>query len=139
MLPVADLQPERLEQPATRSAARSGPPAGLSSPLTSHTSPSQVQTAARLPSGKKSKPVSRSWAFHGFFSGRANVSTANGPSFLPIVAAVFRISGQRFGPPSVSGFSARGRRGLGERVQSVCFTFRHQHLHTYRSFRAREC
>ena len=53
----------------TRSAATSGPPSGLSSPPTSHTSPSQVQTAIRLPSGRKSNPVSRSWAFHGLLSG----------------------------------------------------------------------
>ena len=84
------------------------PASGLSIPPTAQTSPSQVQTAIRFPSGKKSNPVSRIWAFHGFRSGMANVSIAKGPSFLPSVAVVFSTSGQRFGPPWVSDLIARG-------------------------------
>ena len=84
-----DLARRRSSAPAAgtgprRSAARSAPSRVGRCPSTSQTSPSQVQTAARRPSARKSKPVSRSWQIHGLLSGRVRTSTANGPSSRPI-------------------------------------------------------
>ena len=69
-LAVDDLQPQRLEQPRGdplpgQLAGRAAGVLVLSSsscqPATSQTSPSQVQTTPRSPSGKKSEPVNRIW------------------------------------------------------------------------------
>ena len=103
-----DLQPQRLEQTRRRSAARSGLAPAASIPPTSQTSPSQVQTAARWPSGRKSNPESRIWQSQGLLSGTVRTSTANGPSSRPMMAWVLRTSGQRRGPPCVSGSSDVG-------------------------------
>ena len=112
LVAAADVDPARRRSSAPaagtaprRSAARSGPRAGSSIPPTSQTSPSQVQTAARWPSGRKSKPVSRIWQSQGLLSGTVRTSTANGPSSRPMTAWVLRTSGQRRGPPWVSGSS----------------------------------
>ena len=71
------------------------------SPSTIHTSPIQVQTAARSPSAKKSKPPSRIQLCHGFaaLSGWVMMSVANGPSSDPLTPCVVTTCGQRGGPP----------------------------------------
>jgi hypothetical protein len=79
-----------------------------SMPLTTHTSPFHVVTAARSPPGRKSKAPNRSQERHGFSSGQVNVSTANGPSPRPISPRVVRRSGQRGGPPCVQRSSGSG-------------------------------
>src|SRR5579872_1891811 len=107
MEPSRSLRPSGWNKPlAIR--CQVNPADKLSSPETIQTSPSHEQTAIRLPSGRKSKPVNRSWAFQGLRSGKLNVSTANGPSFFPNTTEVWNTSGHRFGPPSVSGLSGRG-------------------------------
>ena len=76
------------------------PFSGRSTPSTSQTSPSQVQTAARRPSARKSKPERRSWQSQGLLSGTFRTSTAKGPSSRPITARAGSRSGQRPGLPS---------------------------------------
>ena len=84
------------------------PCAGRSRPPTIQTSPSQVQTAALLPSGRKSKPEGRTWQSQGLLSGSVRTSTANGPSSRPMTGCVLRTSGHRFGPPWVKELGGSG-------------------------------
>src|SRR5687767_1389621 len=67
-------------------------------PETIHTSPFQVESAAR-PSEKKSIATKRSHDCHGFFSGAVNVSTTYGPP-NPNRPRVMIASGQSGGPPA---------------------------------------
>src|SRR3954466_10050763 len=85
-------------------------------PLTTHTSPFHVQTAADLPSAKKSNPPGRIHADHGFSSGSVSVSTTYAGSgfFASIVGLtasapfVSIACFQRPGPPLVSSIGSRG-------------------------------
>src|ERR1044072_7059837 len=77
-------------------------------PLTIHTSPFQVQMAARCPPLKKSKPPKRIQVCHGFSASGGGVisSTANGPLSSPSLPRVARGGFQRAGPPLVGAVRA---------------------------------
>ena len=77
-------------------------------PPTDQTSPSHVHTAASRPDGMKSNPEGLIWQSQGLSVGIVNVSTASGRSSRPRTSWVVTISGQRVGPPFVSGASAIG-------------------------------
>src|SRR5688500_3538482 len=77
-------------------------------PETTHTSPLHVESAADLPSLKKSNPPTRIQLFHGLSSGSVSVSTTYGPSPAPSLPLVTTVSGQRVGPPRVSNSGSGG-------------------------------
>src|SRR5262245_6612905 len=74
-------------------------------PETIHTSPFQVETAAR-PSEKKSCAAKRIHEFQGFASGTVNVSTTNAPLPTPGVPRVVTDLAQSGGPPCVNPFGS---------------------------------
>ena len=72
-----------------------GEPFMLSSmPDTIHTSPSHVESAARLPSEKKSRPPKRMRRFHGLSTGGVSRSRTYGPLPVPSTPLVATTSGQ---------------------------------------------
>src|SRR5262245_34884480 len=77
-------------------------------PETTQTSPSHVQSAARVMSEKKSNAPTRIFAFHGLLTGSVSTSTTYGVFSLETTPWVMTVSAQRAGPPFVSGVSSAG-------------------------------
>src|SRR5258706_14868434 len=69
---------------------------------TSHTSPLHVETAAVLPSGRKSNPPKRMTALYGLLNGGSKVSTVYALSSFPMTALVSTVCFQSPAPPLVN-------------------------------------
>ena len=103
-----NFTPSGWKSPLAMRCQRNSAGAAAMTPSTRQISPFQVATTTAFPSGVKSKPPGRIQLFHGFSTGRGNVSAMNAPSVFPGTDVVATSCAQRVGPPWVSGPRSSG-------------------------------